>query len=105
MFIFTNIVTDLSDNHYLQVCTNLKTTYELAQHKMEGYKENFLSWVERFNTKDIASVELDGSWVPQYDTDTQQKLEEVKNQNLKHIWTEVYNETNLGVSYHEALGK
>lgn len=72
---------------------------------MEGYKEQFLNWVELFNTKTISTVELDGSWEPEYDSDTQQKLEEFKSKDDKYVWTEDYNDTNLGVSYHESFGK
>lgn len=73
VYLFRHLIQNYEDNHYLQVIINLKTTFELAGDKMEGYKEDFEKWLEIFDNKALDTINLQGDWTPKYPEELQGK--------------------------------
>lgn len=105
VFIFRNLVTDWTDNHYKQVIENLKTTYAVAKDKMGDYAENFEKWINTFETEEIGSVALEGDWEPQYTQELNEKLAEIQKADYAEKWNDVYKEDNIGIAFKGLLGK
>ena len=99
VFIFRNLVTDLSDNHYKQVIENLKTTYSVAKDKMGEYAENFEKWIQIFESQEIAAVALEGDWEPQYSPELNDKLADIQKPDFVEKWNDVYKEDNIGIAF------
>lgn len=104
-FIFRTIITDPTDNHYLQVCINLKTSLEVAGHKMGDYRQKFEEWVQIFENKETEKVELDDTWIPQYSEDLRNRIAEVDHKDYENQWHDVYGDNNIGVVFDNFLGK
>ena len=100
--IFKNLITDLSDNHYAQVIINLEKTYEIANPKMNGYREEFMRWIELLRNRNLEEIKLEGDWTPKYHHDIIDKIASNKTANFE-IWSDVYSSNNPGIAYNLLL--
>lgn len=103
-FIFREIIPDFEDNHYAQMVINLENTFELAQNKMDGYKDEFESWIQIFKRKDLSEVVLDNSWTPCFTQELSSQLSKVASANY-YTWDDnMYNDkVNLAIAYKETF--
>jgi len=102
-FIFKVIIPEYDDNHYSQVIINLKMTYEVANHKMNDYKDQFKNWIEVFNARALDTIELDETWEPKFSDDTIAKLKEADNVDY-YKWHDTFHSNNIGVVYESMFG-
>lgn len=100
--IFKNLITDLSDNHYAQVIINLEKTYEIANPKMNGYREEFMRWIELLRNRNLEEIMLEGDWTPKYHHDIIDKIASNKIANFE-VWSDVYSSNNPGIAYNLLL--
>ena len=104
VFLFNNLFKDYDDNHYYQVVIKIKTTLDVAGNKMEEYKEEFEKWIKKFENRELATVNLQGDWTPQYDQELQEKLKQTDTINVEK-WEDVYHSNSFGVVYQDFLSK
>lgn len=105
VFAFTKVYEDLTDNHYKQVCINLRTTYEIAKDKMQGYAEDFEKWVVLFEEERLSEVVLDNEFEPKYSPDLTERLEKINSEDYYSTWNDVYLDSNIGIHFQAFLGK
>lgn len=103
VFIFTHILPDLEDNHYLQVIENLKTTYALAKDKMGGYEERFRAFITLLEEENLSQFQLPENMVPKYPEELEKRLEEIIAIDHTETWEDIYHPNNLAVSLGDIL--
>jgi hypothetical protein len=105
VFAFTRVYDDLTDNHYKQVCINLRTTYETAKEKMQGYAEDFEKWVVLFEEEKLGDADFSDECEPKYSAELAERLEKISNEDYYSTWNDVYLDSNVGIHFHAFLGK
>jgi hypothetical protein len=103
VFLFKNVYTDLEDNHYKQVCINLKTTLEVAEKALGDYKERFEQILTEFEAKNLDAFPLNDQWVPTFGAELESRFAEIPDANKMEEWADVYNNENIGVLFFEFL--